>query len=149
MSEFEEMLRKSLEQRKTKPLQAVNDLNAVVAELSKAVASVTGGRMKLFLDPLKPKPTQGPTHAVVLRFPDEDRILRVVMVWDEVGYPAFIWGTYSAWDLQENCTWQAQTVDELRAHLQGLVASPTSELVRLIANELAVAEAGSESALAG
>jgi len=148
VSQFEELLRKSLEERKHKPLQAVNDLNAIIAEMSQAVEQVTKGRLKLFMDPLKPKENSGPTFAIVLRFAEEDRAIRVIE-FAELGYPATVWVTYAGWDSSGVQQYKAMSEKELRLHIQNLIASPTSELVRLIANELAVAEAGSEPALAG
>ena len=150
MSNFEDLLRKSLEERKSKPMPAVNDLNAIVAEVSAAVASVTKDRLRLFLDPLKPKDSRGPAFAIVLRLADEDRALRVVE-FNKDGYPAMVWPSYHDWDLVRNVNDTVPVLDEshLRNLLQGFVSSPDSILVRLIANELAVAEAGSEAALAG
>lgn len=150
MSDLEAMLRKALEERKNKPLQAARDLNAVATELSAAIRNVSGDRIQLILDPLKPKEKDGPTFALILRLPDEDVALRVVVLSDETGYPVKLWASYDEWDTQRplypNSVHPLSDLANLRENIQLLIAGPQSEVVRIIANQLAVmeAEAGRE-----
>lgn len=147
MSDFETLIRQSLKERKSKSFHAVNDLNSIMTELAVAVANVTNGKLKLFLEPLKPKPNSGPTSAVVLRFPNEDTALRVI-AFGTVGYPATIWATDQDWDEDTEKWFKVESSNTLRGHLQKMVSGPQSELIALIANELAVAEADTGAALA-
>lgn len=149
MSELEALLRKSLEERRAKPSQAVEDLKAIVVEMSTAIRNVTGGRFSLVLDPLKPKPQEGPTYAVLLKLGDEDSVIRVV-AFSEQGYPAKVISSYPSWDAQTGSAhWvHCQGSVTLRAALQSLMSGPDSELVRIIDNQLAVMKDES-GALAG
>jgi hypothetical protein len=143
MSEFEALLRKSLERRVDKPLQAALDLNAITAELSAAIGSVTRGRIRLVLCPLKPKPADGPSFALILRLPHEEEvILRVIVLADEVGYPVKVWMTYEGWDTQfQQYPESLQSMPDqkaLRDHFSGFIDGPRSPVVRIIDNQLAV-----------
>lgn len=152
MSDLEELLRKSLEQRQTSTEQPLRDLNAVVAELSAAVEKVTNGRLKVQLQPLRPKAGYGPTFALTLYFSDdEERILRVLAL-REAGYPVIVWFTYEAWDTQRRDPTRdhpaLEDAAQLREFIQRLLSKPESELVRLIAYELAITKEKSDT-LAG
>lgn len=141
MSELEELLRKSLEERRAKPHNAVEHLMAIVVELATAIRNVTKDRFKLVLDPLKPKPQEGPTFAMLLKVRDEESVVRVV-AFSELGYPALVIPNYQSWDSQSGAIgWErCQDAAALRATLRALIAGPDSELVRIIDNQLAVME---------
>ena len=147
MPTMEELLLKSLEERKSKPKQAVADLNALVAELSSAVSGVSRGRVVVSLDPLRAKENDGATFALLVRFPEnaaqpEDDVLLVIAFSTE-GYPARIYNGYAPWDDPMNAEgrpWGAKDKSQMKYKFDQLISGAESELVRLIANELAVAE---------
>jgi hypothetical protein len=140
MSDLEELLRNSLAQRQSNADQPVRELNQVVAELSAAVQRVTNERLRVALQPLRPKSGYGPTFALTLFFPDEERIMCVLAVRDQ-GNQYVVWPTYEAWDTQQ----RDPTLDHpplsgeagLREFAKMLLSRPNSELVRVIAYELA------------
>lgn len=154
MPTMEELLLKSLEERKAKPERAVAELGDLVRELSDAVAKVSGGRVVLSLDPLRAKPEDGATFALLVRLPlnaaqPEDDVL-LVIAFSPDGYPAHIFNSYQSWDDPKvgSRPWSASDKSEVKMKLDELIAGADSPLVRLIANELDVAEADSETALA-
>ncbi len=137
MPTVEELLRRSLEERRTKPLQAVNDLKAVVTEVAEAVSKVTEDKVKVVLEPLMSKERAGPSFAISTWIADEGRVLRVVEL-AELGYPIRFFYSIEDWDIRhiyQNST--ANAVGELREHVMSLLNGPQSELVRVIDNHLA------------
>ena len=143
MSELESLLRTSLETLRAKPLHGVEDLQAIVVELSAAIRNVTKDRIRLVLDPLKAKHEDGPTFAVVLQLPVGETVLRVVAL-SQSGYPATLWNTFAGWDSGRGVNpTRAGNASELRSALRSLISNPDSDVIRLIANELAVMQAES------
>jgi hypothetical protein len=136
MPTVEELLRKSLEERRAKPLQAVNDLKAVVAEVAAAVSSVTDDSVKVVLQPLKPKEGKGPSFALYVHIEDDSRLLRA-FAFSEEGYPATLFNDLHSWDLGILFKAKLPTSQELREHVLNLLSGPQSELVRIIDNHLA------------
>jgi hypothetical protein len=151
MSDLQELLRKSLEARRNKPRLAVDELVATAQELAQAIQAETKGKVKLLLDPLKPKEGDGPTFAVLLRLPaEEDRVLRVLQL-SVQGYPITVWYSYASWDTGERSRYTDPPIAnqaEMRHVFQKLISGPDAEIVRIIDTELAVMQDES-GALAG
>lgn len=135
MPTAEELLRKSLDERRAKPLQAVNDLKEVVAEVAAAVAKVTDDAVKVVLEPLTPKVGAGPTFALAVQIDDDSRVLRVLAL-SEGGYPVRFSDSIHSWDV-EIFGGSLTASQELRDLVLGLLSGPQSELVRIIDNHLA------------
>lgn len=135
MPTVEELLRNALRDRRAKPLQAVEDLKAIATEVATAVSNVTNDKIKVVLEPLKPKELVGPTLALAVRIEDEPRVLRVFAL-AELGYPILFYFNIESWD-RNAPRGQLSTTEELRSHVLGLLAGPQSELVRIIDNYLA------------
>ena len=154
MADLEQLLKTALEARVNRALQSINDLNGVVAELNRAVEGATKGRMRVALALRRAGVGVRSGMALLLRFAgsDEERTLCIFEMSEQGdGYPIQMWRSVEAWSRNQLDGFVVlPNLAGLRGMIETLIASPDSALVRLIANELALAEeAEREPALAG
>jgi hypothetical protein len=138
MPTAEELLRKSLDERREKHLRATEDLKAIVSEVSSAVSSVTNDKIKIVLEPLKRKEKAGPTFGIAIQIEDDSRVLKVYAL-SEAGYPILVYNNLAGLD-QGISRGQLATNESLRENVLGLLDGPQSEVVRIIDNYLASQE---------
>lgn len=138
MSDYEELLRTALEQRAKASEQAVTDLNAVVTDAARAIDRVSGGRVKLVLNPMSIQHAHSDgAFTLELHTADEERVLRVIGL-SETGYPLEVYPSVGNWD---SGTRKMPNLDDrasVEATFRHMISSPDSDVVRLLAHILAL-----------
>jgi hypothetical protein len=153
MADFEQLLKAALEARVQRTPQALSDLNTVASELNRAVEATSQGRMRVFLATRRAGIGVRSGMTLLLRLKDtgEERTLSIFET-SEVGdgYPMQMWRSAEAFDRNQLDGFVVlDSFKSLRGMIERLIAAPDAPLVRLIANELAIAEeAEREPALA-